>query len=380
MRYAMIMAGGAGTRLWPMSRKARPKQLLPFISDPEHGSDKSLLEIAAERVAGLVDPERQYICTAEAFRAQIRGSLPRFADGQILGEPAARDTVNAVGFAAAVFHKLDPDAVFVVLTADHLIHPEDTFRGLVDLAFRLVEEEPSRLVTFSIKPTFASTGFGYVQRGSPIGLKDDDHDGTPLAYEVHRFVEKPDAPRAQAYLDSGDFGWNSGMFVFSAKTFLSCLERFKPESHEGLTKIADAWGTDNQKAVLEEVYPNLPKISVDYAVMEPASTSDPDPKHPVSVCTVLADVGWLDVGSWPAYADTLTADDFGNRATGVTLHALDAGNNVVVSEPADTRHTVALLGVEDLIVVHTPDATLVMHKDKAQDIKKVHEQLDDTLK
>jgi mannose-1-phosphate guanylyltransferase len=377
MRYAMIMAGGAGTRLWPMSRNARPKQLLPLIAEP--GADKplSLLQIAARRIGDLVPPERRYICTAEAFRGQIKAALPEFSDDRILGEPVGRDTVNAVGLAAAVFGKLHKDAVFCVLTADHLIRPESVFRERADLAFRLVEQDPSRLVTFAIKPTYAATGFGYVERGPALtGVTDEKGRpiGKGLAFRVTRFVEKPDAPRAQAYFESGHFAWNSGMFVFHARTFMDCLKRFKPESYDGLMKIREAWGTRRQRDVLAEVYPDLPRISVDYAVMEPASR-DKD----VSVCTVLTDVDWLDVGSWPSYGQTLQPDSEGNRVGAQCKAVLvDAVNNLIVSD--DPTHTVAVLGVKDLIVVHTGDATLVMPRDKAEQLKKLHAMVDEGLR
>jgi mannose-1-phosphate guanylyltransferase len=389
MRYAMIMAGGAGVRLWPLSRKDRPKQLLPLISDhratgaPATGELRSLLEIAAARLEGLVPPERRYICTGEQYRDAIKESLPEFTDERILGEPTGRDTVNAIGFAAAVFQKLDKDAVFVVLTADHLIEPEDTFKKRVDLAFRLVEQDPRRLVTFSIKPTYPATGYGYVERGPAIhGI-----DGAKgLAFRVERFVEKPDERRAQAYFESGHFAWNSGMFVFSAGTFLECLAAFKPDSLEGLKKIQDAWGTKRQTKVLQEIYPTLPKISVDFAVMEPASAPSRDAAkgnhpHPFQVCTVLTDVQWLDVGSWSSFAQTLEPDKMGNRVGGQMVPVLvDSKNNLVVGEAGQGAHTVALLGVENLIVVHTRDATLVMTRDKAEQLKKLHEQVADRLK
>ena len=409
MRYAMIMAGGAGTRLWPMSRNQRPKQLLPLIS-PGSGrhtrtltpsSDPrplSLLEIAAQRVEGLVPPERRFICTGEQFRSQIRAALPAFSDDRILGEPCGRDTVNAVGFAAAVFAKLDKNATFIVLTADHLISPDAVFRERAELAFQLVEQDRTRLVTFSIKPTYAATGFGYVERGSAITLSPEpraksaggkDAEGEalrtlgsgakpPLAFRVARFVEKPDGPRAQAYFESGHFGWNSGMFVFHAQTFLDTLKRFKPESHDGLMKIQKAWGTKTQKQVIDEIYPTLPRISVDYAIMEPASKD-----REVSVCTINTDVDWLDVGSWPSYAETLEADSANNR-TGGTVHSLavDSSNNLVAGESADPAHphTIALLGVKDLIVVHTKDATLIMPKSHAEQLKKLHGLVADELK
>ncbi len=381
MRYAMIMAGGAGTRLWPMSRKGEPKQLLPLLPRPVDaggnaatGPAMSLLELAAARLDGLVPPERRFICTGEAYRAMIRRSLPAFTDAQILGEPAARDTVNAVGFTAAVLAKADPRAVFAVFTADHVIEPLDTFRKLVDLGYRLVEADPKRLVTFSIKPTHAATGFGYIERGAAIpGIAG----GEALAYRVARFVEKPNAQRAQAYLESGQFGWNSGMFVWSAATVLDCIKRFKPEAHEGLMTIQAAWGTADQARVLGEVYPALPKISVDFAIMEPASRD-----KTVQVCTVLMDLKWLDVGSWPSYAQTLTPDADGNTRGGVLdeAHAMVMQSSGTLVASSDPHHTVAVLGCKDLIVVHTPTATLVMLRDKAEELRHLHAKVSEGLK
>jgi mannose-1-phosphate guanylyltransferase len=378
MRYAMIMAGGAGTRLWPLSRKDRPKQLLDFITRPG-SSSQSLLAISAARLEGLIDPANRYICTGEPYRDAIASALPAFSHDRILGEPAARDTVNAVGFAAAILEKRDPDAIFAVLTADHIIEPVDLFQQRMDLGFQLVEEDPTRLVTFTIKPTYAATGYGYVERGRAIeseAVKAADAE----AYKVLRFVEKPDVHRAEAYVASGEFGWNSGMFVWKASTVMSCLERFKPESYEGLKKIQDAWDTPDQQRVLEEVYPTLPKISVDYAIMEPATQLKPNDDS-LTVCTVMMDLTWLDVGSWPSYAETLEPDDSGNRVVNLgqsDAKLIDSSGNLVVSS-AD-NHTVAILGAENLIVVHTPDATLVMPASKAEELKKLHAELDDDLK
>lgn len=362
----MIMAGGAGTRLWPLSRQGRPKQLLRFIRRPGDEQPRSLLELAAARLEGLIPPENRLICTAEAYREAIRHDLPGFTDDRILGEPVGRDTVNAVGFAAAVLAKRDPDAIFAVLTADHIIEPVAEFQRLVDLGFRLVESDPTRLVTFSIRPTYAATGFGYVERGAPLS---GEPDAEGLAFRVSRFVEKPDLPRAQAYVQSGYFGWNSGMFVWRASTMLECLERFKPECYEGLVKIQSAWDSSDRDRVLADVYPTLPKTSIDYAVMEPASRD-----RKVSVCTVLMDLSWLDVGSWPSYAQTLEADADGNRAAmladGAVSVAVSSRQTLVVnSAPA---HTVAVLGVDGLIVVHTPDATLVMPAARAEELKSLH--------
>lgn len=364
MRYAMIMAGGAGTRLWPMSRAGQPKQLVPFIARRGAGERVSLLRIAADRLEGLVPLAQRMICTGEAHRQAIKAAIPGFGDAQLLGEPEGRDTANAVGFAAAVLHKQDPEAIFAVLTADHLITPEAEFRRLIGMGFALVEEDPARLVTFSIKPTHPATGFGYVERSTQIQGK--AYGG--LAYNVERFVEKPSLERAQAYVESGAFGWNSGMFVWKASTILDCLRRYKPESHEGLMKIAEAWGTSRQAAVLGEVYPTLPKISIDYAVMEPASREQKRSKG-IKVCTVIMDLSWLDVGSWPSYGETLEPDSAGHRVSGrAALHG--GKGNLVVNDDPD--HLVALVGCEHLIVVHTARATLVMPADRAQDLKNLH--------
>ncbi len=383
MRYAMIMAGGAGTRLWPMSRQDLPKQLLPLIPALDGGPPRSLLEISAARLDGLIDQDHRYICTGERYRDVIMNAMgpdtpSAFTDERILGEPAARDTVNAVGFAAAVFAKLDPDAVFVVLTADHLISPDELFRERVDIGLKLVEQDPSRLVTFAIKPTYPATGFGYVEQGAAVRTLDDALiDDKSVAFSVARFVEKPPLHRAQAYVESGHFYWNSGMFVFSAKAFMGCLERHAPESAEGLATIADAWGTDDQQRVLDDVYPTLPKISVDYAVMEPAAND-----KRVSIVGVEMPVDWLDVGSWPSFGETLTPDKSGNRhgaaSTSANTLCADSSDNLVAS--SDPDHTIALLGCEKLIVVHTPDATLVMPADRAQDVKDLHAKAPDNLK
>jgi mannose-1-phosphate guanylyltransferase len=376
MRYAMIMAGGAGTRLWPMSRKDMPKQLIPLIQQPGDDKARCLLEISARRLEGLIPVEQRYICTAEGYRESIKQRLPEFTDDRILGEPMGRDTVNAVGLAAAVFEKLSPGAIFAVLTADHIIEPLELFQKLMAQGYALVEDDPSRLVTFSIKPTYPATGFGYVERGTPLQVDDPEIQ----AWRVQRFVEKPDLPRAKAYVESGFFSWNSGMFVWRASTFLEALKQFKPESYEGLMRIQDAWGTPAQRQVLADVYPTLPKISVDYAVMEPASKAR---DRQFTVCTLQMDVNWLDVGSWPSYGNTVEADAAGNRVAfdaaargDVVLQS--SGNNLVVNPVQG--HTIALLGCQDLIVVHTEDATLVMPREKAEELKDLHSRVREGLK
>jgi len=352
MRYAVIMAGGAGTRLWPMSTKDLPKQLIPFIGR------RSLLEIAADRLEGLVDAPRQLICTGESFRKPIRAALPRFTDEQILGEPQGRDTLAAVGFPAAVVAQHDADAIIATFTADHLIEPIDEFQRLVDLGYRIVEQQPETLVTFGIEPTHPATGYGYVRLGEALS-------GFDGAFTTLAFREKPDEQTAQQYVESGEYRWNSGMFVWRAATLLRCIEKYAPPVHAGLMEIADAWTTDQRRAVLDRVYPTLKKTSVDYGVMEPAS-NDPD----VPLATVSMPVKWLDVGDWPAYGMTIEPDGDANRIAADKVAALASAENIIVSDRDD--HLIATLGVNDLIIVHTDKATLICNKADAQDIKKLH--------
>ena len=356
MHHAMIMAGGSGTRLWPMSRDGRPKQMVPLV----HG--KSLLWHAAERLEGLVPKPNRWICTGESHRSLILDDLKGFDSQQIIGEPCPRDTLNAVALTAAILHQQDPAAVFAVLTADHLITPQETFAACIKTGFALVEESPSRMVTFGIEPTFPATGFGYVELGEQIA-------GHEPASKTVRFVEKPGEATAREYVESGRFKWNSGMFVFSAAGFLEALSRFVPESADGMAKIAQAWGTPSQEDVLGSVYPELPKISVDYAIMEPASHDDE-----IEVCTVPMDVQWLDVGSWTAAGETIEPDGDGNRSFGPACH-LDSQRVISMSE--DAQHLIATIGCEDLVIVHTPKATLVCPADRVQDVKALHSMLDE---
>lgn len=370
MRYAMIMAGGSGTRLWPMSRDGQPKQLIKFI----HQNDRtvSLLEIAADRASALVPKDKQYICTGERYRSQIRQGLPSFDDAHILGEPQPRDTVNAVAFAAAVFAKENPDAIFSVLTADQLIEPADVFNNAMELGYTLVEQDHSRLVTFGIKPDHPATGYGYIERSEP--LKDINNKIIEGAFKVARFVEKPPLEKAEAYVQSQRFDWNAGMFIFHAQTLLKLYKRFMPDNAKLIEQLAGAWGTDQQQSVLDEIYPKLKKTSVDYGIMEPAAG-----ERDVTIVGVKMDIQWLDVGSWPAYGETLKPGADNNKSAGVNIATFDAHNNIVIGE-SDPNHTIALVGCDDLIVIRTQRATLVIPKDRAQDIKKLHDLLPPELK
>jgi len=353
----MILAGGSGVRLWPMSRRTEPKQLIPFIGG------RSLLEAAASRLEGLIPPERIYVCALEEHRERILAALEGWTSERVLGEPVGRDTLSAVTFGAAVMARRDPDATVAVFTADHLIEPVAKFQEIVNHGFSLVERRPDMLVTFGITPTEGAPGFGYLELGDSI---------EPGASKVREFREKPDPATAEGYFRAGPsrYLWNSGMFVWRASTLLECVRRYEPAVHEGILRIAAAWDTPERESTLKAVYPSLKKQSVDFGIMEPATRDGSVP-----VAAIPMPLEWLDVGSWPMFAKTCPADGNGN-ALAAERHLLLGTSNTMVAS-SDPGHVIAVVGCDDLIVVHTPDATLVCRAGSAQDIKKLHKELGD---
>jgi mannose-1-phosphate guanylyltransferase len=350
MRHAVIMAGGSGTRLWPLSRAARPKQLLDVVDD----GTSSLLAGAFARLRAVLPADRIWVCTAARYGAQVQAALPELRPDRRVLEPVARDTANAVGLTAALVADVDPEAELAVVSADHVIRPVDRFAATLTAAYEALATRPRALVTLGITPRSPATGFGYVQRGAPTGL--------PGVSEAASFREKPDRATAEAYLASGEYLWNSGMFVWRARTLLDALAEHLPSTAAGLARIVAAPAGPERDAVLAEVFPTLPKISLDYAVLEPAAA------EPGRVLVADLDVDWLDVGSWPALASTLSADGGGNAVRGPAV-VLDGSGNIVFSD--DPEHLVALVGVRDSVVVHTADVTMVCPVADAERVKQL---------
>jgi mannose-1-phosphate guanylyltransferase len=346
------MAGGSGTRLWPLSRAGRPKQLLDVVGE-EGGGAHSLLVEAWSRLATVLPEEGIWVCTAARYADQVRAALPALRPDRLVLEPVPRDTANAVGLSAALAADVDPDAELAVVSADHVIRPVQRFAASLTAAYDALAARPRALVTLGIRPTSPATGFGYIRRGAPTEL--------PGVAEAAAFREKPDLATAEEYVASGEYLWNSGMFVWRAATVLDALAEHLPETSRGLTRIVAAAPGSHRDAVLAEVFPTLPRISVDYALMEPAAA------EPGRVLVADLDVDWLDVGSWPALAQTLPRVD-GNAASGLVV-ALDSTGNIVFSD--DPEHLIALVGVQDSVVVHTAGVTMVCPIGEAERVKQL---------
>ena len=346
--FTVIMAGGSGTRFWPASRRQRPKQLLCLTGR------RSLLQQTVDRLAPLTGPERVMVVTGQAHAPAVAEQLPQLPPANILAEPMGRNTAAACGLAAAWVARQDPDAVCLVLPADHLITDEKLFIDTLTRAARLAAEQEV-LVTLGLAPRFPATGFGYIEAGQvedPI---------PPAISRVAAFHEKPDLATAQKYLASGRYLWNSGMFAWRAKVFLAELERHLPELAQGLAELAPALKGPGLEQALARVYPELPAISVDHGVLEKSD----------SLRVVKADFGWSDVGSWEAMAELWTLDEQGNASQDGTVAALDARGNLV---SAGGRLS-ALLGVENLVAVVTDDVLLILPRERCQDMGELLKEL-----
>jgi len=349
--HAVILAGGRGTRFWPRSRMRTPKQLLNIV-----GKDTMLQQTVA-RLKPLIPADRTWTVTNAEQAAAVRKQVPAATRKRVLIEPMGMNTAVAIGLAAIhIRHAARGDAVMAVLPADHYIEQPQKFREIVGTALE-VTREPGRMVVLGIPPTRPDTGFGYVERtGDPIVSK-----GSPV-FAVRRFTEKPEMKLAQEYLASGNYQWNAGMFFWRVSTFLENLKSFLPRTHDALEKLAEFIGTRNYERKLRATYSKLQNISVDYAVLEPATRVEGPPR----VFVIPAEVGWSDIGSWAAVYELL-ANNSGENVIAGDGHTLDAQGNFLWSP----SKFVAAIGVRSLIVVDTPDALLICPRDRAQDVGKI---------
>lgn len=345
MLHAIIMAGGSGTRFWPLSRTVRPKQLLDLAGE------RTMIQATVDRLGALVDAGRTWVITNRSLAGPIAEQLPQLSAGQIIGEPCKRDTAPAVGLSALLAAESDPEATLVVTPSDHLIESAAAFQEAIAQAVRLVDERPEALVTFGIRPTYPAESFGYIERGERLPGPGS------AAFAVERFREKPARSVAEEYLARGNFYWNSGIFVWKAKTILAALARYEPAMFAHLTAIRGALGQPGFAATLDREFTAIRGKSIDFAVME----------HYQPVVVIEAPFGWDDVGSWQALARSRGVDAEGNAVIGKHLGIGTSGSIIRTTD----EHLVVTLGLSDAIVVHTPDATLVADKHQEEAIREV---------
>ncbi|MBL7164161.1 MAG: mannose-1-phosphate guanylyltransferase [Anaerolineales bacterium] len=351
--YAVIMAGGGGTRLWPLSRKASPKQMLPLVGE------RSLFQIAVDRLDGVFTPDQIYVVTVADQADVLQEQCPEIPAENYLLEPMPRGTASVVGLAAVALQQRDPQAVMAVLTADHIFQNEAHFRKLLLSAYDAAQQD--HLVTLGIAPTFPSTGYGYIQQGDWVEAHHDLD-----VYQVLRFVEKPDESRARAMLESGDHAWNSGMFVWQVGRIMEEFKRQMPDLSSKLNEISRVWDQPQRESVIQRVWPQIQPETIDYGIMENAR----------DVVVIPGEgLGWNDVGSWEALFEVLPADEQGNIILGDEFIPIETRDTLVYKK--SSPRLIVTIGVEDLVVVDTGDVLLVCKKDQAQKVRQVVKQLKD---
>jgi mannose-1-phosphate guanylyltransferase len=349
--YAVIMAGGSGTRFWPLSRVAKPKQLVQIVGK------NTMIQATVARLQPLIPAERVLVITTAALAEETRRQLPMLKAEHVIAEPVGRDTAACVALAALVVEKMSPGATMILLPADQVIEPADKFQQALSAGVEVARL--GNLVTFGIKPRFPATGYGYIKLGDALTALPGM--GNVGINRVHSFVEKPAEERAKQYLASGNYRWNAGIFAWKTNVVLDELETHCGWLTEALKPVAQAWGTSHFDRVLNDVYQPLKKISIDYALMEKAE----------NICVVTADYAWDDVGSWDALYSHLPRDKDGNIAKGNVL-TRDCRDNLFFSH---TKQVIAGIGINNMSVVVTDDAILLVPKGRSQDVKHIVEQL-----
>lgn len=344
------MAGGGGTRLWPISRKKHPKHVLPLLGE------RTLFQSTLDRLDGFIPAERILVVTTAEQAEELKRQAPHLLQGNILIEPQPRGTASVIGLAATVLVKRDPEAAMLVLTSDHYIRNYDLFHLVMRVAVQVARK--NYLVTLGITPTFPATGYGYIQREAALPEEFD----YPV-YRVLRFTEKPDEPLARQMLASGDHSWNSGMFIWRADRILDEFERQMPDLKAALDRIGTAWGTPDQGAVLASEWPQLKPETIDYGIME----------HAANVAVLPAGgLDWSDVGSWDSLFDLLLPDEHGNVVVNGDHMSLETHDSLIYSTE---KKLIVTIGVDDLIVIDSGDALLVCHRDQTQQVRRVIENL-----
>ena len=346
---AVIMAGGKGERFWPRSRSNYPKQFLSLTND-----GKTMIQLTVERLLSLVKYEDMFIVTNKDYIKLVKEQLPNIPDENILAEPVAKNTAPAIGLASAIIQKKYEDAIMIVLPSDHLIKQNQMFLDTLKTAMN-VAKEGNNLVTIGITPTYPEVGYGYINYG-----QSNFSDKYSNVYKVEKFVEKPNVERAKEYLESGNYIWNSGMFVWKVSTIMENIKQFMSDTYDGLMDIKDAIGKDNFEEVQNEKFSLFNSESIDYGVMEKAN----------NIYTIPGTFGWDDVGSWLALERISKTNEYGNSVKGNVI-TINSKNSIIFG----TDKLIATVGIEDLIIVDTEDAILVCSKECTQDVKKVIENL-----
>ena len=352
--YAVIMAGGGGTRLWPLSRVNRPKQMLQL------GSQRSLFQMACDRLVGLFPPEQILVVTVAEQAVELQKQVPEIPVENFLLEPMPRGTASVVGLAATVLHKWDPQAVMAILTADHFIENVDYFQQLLRVAAQVARK--NQLVTLGITPTAPTTAYGYIQRGA----MQETIEGQPV-YSVLKFKEKPTAAAAQKMLEDEDHDWNSGMFIWQVSDILAEFELHMPELASTLREISQAWDTAQQSSVIEALWPKIKPQTIDYGIMERSERV---------VVLPAAGLGWNDVGSWDSLFDVLPLDSSGNILLNDPSISIDTQKTLILSD--GTERLIATIGVENLVIIDTKDVLLVCRRDDAQKVREAVQRLKET--